>query len=156
MKVGAGSTSSSKEIDAGTYDEVSVVQLSRLKEWSAFEVCVWAGFQTPMTVDEVALAIAEKRFQTEPDRYCEYERKEHIERVAYLVVNPSDDPISLDVGIPVLNYFPYWIVTDGNHRLAAAFYRGDETIRASITGQVDYVLDRLGVQLDSAPLHRQM
>lgn len=128
-----------------TADSTNDVELSRLEEWSAFNVCVWRGLESPITREEVALAIREGRFQTESDQYCGFERKEHIERVAYLVVHPSDRAIEIDVGIPVLNYYPEWIITDGNHRLAASFYRGDKTIKASITGQVDYIAERLGV-----------
>lgn len=65
------------------------------------------------------------------------QRRWHIERVAWLVTHGWKDPIEIDVGVPVLGFCPDWIVTDGNHRLAAAIYQGAETILASCGGQVD-------------------
>lgn len=51
----------------------------------------------------------------------------HVKRIAYLVVNKDIKPISL-----LINMDGTIRCSDGNHRLAAAIYRGDETIEASI------------------------
>lgn len=69
----------------------------------------------------------------------------HAQRVAFLVVNPADDPIEIDVGVPVLGYNPDWMVLDGNHRLAAAIYANREFIAATVTGQMDYAMELFGV-----------
>ena len=59
----------------------------------------------------------------------------HVERVAFLVVHPDPKPIEVDVGIPSLGCHVDWPVIDGNHRLAAALYRGDKTILVSPAGE---------------------
>lgn len=75
--------------------------------------------------------------------------EDHAGRIAYLVKNPASDPIWIDVGCPALGYWgPSWMVTDGNHRLAAAIYRGDETIAALVDGQLDHAFDLFGVNCE--------
>lgn len=127
-------------------DDIVRVPLARLTEWSPFEACCWRGLGQPITRAEVAMAIADGRLEAKRARY-DWTREKHIERVAYLIVNPDSCPIEIDVGVPCLNFYVSWIVTDGNHRLAAAFYRGDETIAASVAGQVDYAEEILGIEM---------
>ena len=74
-------------------------------------------------------------------------REEHVKRVAYLVVNGWDDNICIDVGIPEMNCYIDWIVMDGNHRLAAAFFRGDADIGCDICGSNGYAEELLGVDI---------
>jgi hypothetical protein len=71
-------------------------------------------------------------------------RQWHINRVAWLVVRGWKDAISVDVGVPFMGCWPSWIVDDGNHRLVAAIYRGDETILASCSGE-RHEIDKLRV-----------
>lgn len=61
----------------------------------------------------------------------------HAARIAYLVLNPDNNPIELDVGIPELNYHSVKII-DGNHRIVAAYIRGDEKIDVEYSGSVTY------------------
>lgn len=70
---------------------------------------------------------------------------DHAARIAYLVKHGWKDAIEIDVGVPVLGYVVDWIVTDGNHRLAAAMYMGLDRIEASVGGQMDYAKRVLGV-----------
>ncbi|KSQ21817.1 hypothetical protein APB26_32740 [Pseudomonas aeruginosa] len=66
-----------------------------------------------------------------------------------MVENPATDPIAIDVGVPVLGYWgPSWMITDGNHRLAAAIYRGDTTISALVDGQMDHAFELFGVDCE--------
>jgi hypothetical protein len=63
----------------------------------------------------------------------------HNRRVAYLVLYPVPSPIVID--LQTYEYakmagLPAWMVQDGNHRLAAAIYRGDKYIEAEILGRV--------------------
>lgn len=113
---------------------MTAVPVSKLLAWSAFEYPIWYQMKDPITFEEVTLAIEENRLEQESYSH-EYDqgredldpdetRRVHVERVAYLVVNPTDDPICLNFGC-------YWAVRDGNHRLAAAIFRGDETINCS-------------------------
>ena len=71
----------------------------------------------------------------------------HNRRVAYLVANPDITPIEIDVGVPevsgMLGRVP-WFVQDGNHRLAAAIYRGDSYIEATVAGSVRYAESLFG------------
>lgn len=79
----------------------------------------------------------------------DHEAVRHVGRIRYLALHGWKDAIEVDVGIPVLNYAgPDWPVTDGNHRLAAAAVRGDETILVDIAGQVDHAATLLGVDED--------
>lgn len=73
----------------------------------------------------------------------------HIRRVAYLVRYGWKDPIEIDVGIPGLHDSPYrgWIVSDGNHRLAAAVARGDENIKCNISGSIELAETLFGLVL---------
>ena len=118
---------------------VSVNKLKKICD--PFEDSPWG---TAVTHAEVKLAIKAGRFR-EPNDY--QNTKDHAGRIACLVVAGWCDPIEIDVGIPVLNYFPGWIITDGNHRLAAAIYLKQRYIRASVAGQVDYANKLLGVSL---------
>ncbi len=96
--------------------------------------------------EEIALAIAERRldhrcFDTlgmkadDPDF-----RRYHVERIAWLVVNPDEMPICIEVGAPSLGCYPPGgdlSLVDGNHRLCAAAFRGDMRILVSYGGECD-------------------
>ena len=47
----------------------------------------------------------------------------------------GDSAISVDVGC--FGQAPEWVIEDGNHRVYAAILRGDETILACVSGDVD-------------------
>jgi hypothetical protein len=101
----------------------------------------WTEGEDAITREEIQRAVGNQDFHQEPIAEEWYEdgvRDKHIKRIAYLAVHGWDDAIEIDVGVPVLNYWNDHIVIDGNHRLAAAIFRGDETIGATIAGQLDY------------------
>jgi hypothetical protein len=94
-----------------------------------------------ISVDMVAKAIRENRLSSlnhmeraTPDN----ELLTSVERVTYFVIYGFEDPIQIDVGVPVLNFYPDWMIPDGNHRLMAAIYRKDEFIKCSVSGQNSY------------------
>lgn len=70
----------------------------------------------------------------------------HASRIAFLVENGWRDSIAIDVGIPAMNCCVNWLVLDGNHRLAAAGFRGDKEILAMVDGDLNYALDLFGVE----------
>jgi hypothetical protein len=111
-----------------------------LKDHNPFRRPIWYGCETPIRKLEVTKAIIEKRFNRIPYRspYSTnnkyFSRQEHIERIAWLVVHPHSRPIKMDVdNLPRDGY-----IEDGYHRLAAAYYRGDKTILADISGDCEY------------------
>jgi hypothetical protein len=61
----------------------------------------------------------------------------HAQRIAYLVRFKDSTPLELDLGIPVLGYYPDSILVDGHHRLAAAIYRKDLWVPVIWGGQDD-------------------
>lgn len=79
-------------------------------------------------------------------------RRYHINRIAYLVVHGWTDSIEVDVGVPFLGYNPDWIIIDGNHRFAASLYRGDETIKALLGGDINYGLELLEITKDTVTI----
>lgn len=84
----------------------------------------------PISSEEILSCIINGDFtdpiQTKRDNSLSH--KDHVKRIAYLVVNKDEKPISLRIdGNGSIK------CTDGNHRLAAAIYRGDEDIEAYLT-----------------------
>ena len=59
----------------------------------------------------------------------------HARRIAYLVRHADTNPIVIDVGVPGL-FAPQHLIWDGNHRLAAAIYRGDDWIAVTPSGSM--------------------
>jgi len=70
--------------------------------------------------------------------YSSYEY--NIERIAYFVehgwesTGSDDEPVTVDIGFA--GYTPLHLLADGNHRVAAAKIRGDETITIDLIGDV--------------------
>jgi hypothetical protein len=110
-----------------------------LEEWDCnpFDHSVWEELECPITREEIADSIA-RGFPFGEDLY-ERDREQHIDRIAYFVVHGWTDPIEMDLGCPSFGYLPPWPVQDGNHRFAAAVYRGDTSIRASLGGEVKWI-----------------
>jgi hypothetical protein len=121
-----------------------LVPVKKLLDWSPFSSYVWTS--SVLTELMVSAAIENGEFVEIPsddEENIEY----HAKRVAWLVMNPTDDPIQIDVGCPVLRCHVDWIIMDGHHRLAAAIYRGDDTIPAHVSGQVSHAKELLGVKI---------
>lgn len=126
------------------------IPLESLQPWNPFEHAVWRNLVRPITREEVRLAIERgrlRRTQLGVGRETTT-RRAHVNRVAYLVVNPSDDPIDIEVGVPELTGREVdWVIQDGNHRLAAAFYRGDAKVRVDIGGSIAHASKLFNVKL---------
>ena len=126
------------------------IPLSNLASFSPLDNPVWQGLKTPIQRREIVEAIATRRFEKAPlpDQPTRtLTRQEHAGRIAYLIVYGWSDAIHLDVGVPSLGCHVSWPVVDGNHRLAAAMYRGDKDILADVSGSVDYAMELLGVKI---------
>lgn len=129
----------------------ALVPTQAFKDWSAFENAVWPGVAEPITRDEVQKAIDMDKLHAEPINPWATpipSRDDHIQRVAYLAVNSWTEEILIDVGVPSMGAYVEWIIEDGNHRLAAAFFRGDTHIKASVGGDIDYAAELLGVKAE--------
>jgi len=70
---------------------------------------------------------------------------DHAARIAYFIMNGFEDPISLDVGIPSMGYSMDWILTDGNHRLAAAIFSNLATVPVEFSGEVEFFKELFGL-----------
>jgi len=126
------------------------IPIENLAFVSPYENCVWQGIKTPIKRDEISLAIDSKRLISVPlpdNPTRVLAREEHVSRIAHLAVNGWEDAIHLDVGVPSLGCVVEWPLVDGNHRLAAAMYRGYQDILAEVSGQVDYAEELLGVKI---------
>ncbi|MBM5458724.1 hypothetical protein H8F21_14240 [Pseudomonas sp. P66] len=92
---------------------------------------------------DVKIALQDDRLAPLPDG------DDHPARIAYLVLNPASDPIQLDIGCPSLGYWgPSWPVVDGNHRLAAAIYRKDDSIPALVDGELEHAFELFQVDCE--------
>lgn len=112
-----------------------------LKQWDAdpFVQHVWE-IETPITREEVGAAIFDQSCETAAEPVAaDADRETHIRRVAYLAVHGWEDPIEVDLGIPSMNFLPDWPIQDGNHRLAAAIFRGDRSIMAEVSGESAWI-----------------
>lgn len=102
----------------------------------------WVEHKTAIRKHEVRKAIAAGRMQPKPK--ANQTRRFNIERVAYLAHEGWNDAVEIDVGCPEFGQSSE-LLTDGWHRLAAAIYRKDKTIRANVSGSLDYARDLFGV-----------
>lgn len=108
---------------------------------------VWHGMKTPLRISEVSEALGRGAVHgghLEASVLTPHARERHVERVAWFVVHGWEDPITIDVDMA---RHDDWMIDDGNHRFAAAIYRGDETIEALVYGQVDYAERLLGITI---------
>lgn len=131
--------------------KVSLKKLATIA--NPFNSVVWEDLDTPITSDEIKKYIKEKNFLSIPFKMQENIssnriREYHLARIAYLVENPDLTPIEIDVGIPEKNVLPSWIITDGNHRLAAALYRQDKNIHANCSGSHNAIKVILGIDIE--------
>lgn len=129
------------------------ISLDVLSPWNPFDNVVWLGLEVPITKGEVQSAINENKLAAYPLSYyyassndnSAKERSHHIQRIAYLATHSWSDAIVIDVGVPELGQHVDWIIIDGNHRLAAAVFRNDKHIVASVSGSISYAKRLLGL-----------
>lgn len=77
------------------------------------------------------------RFIDKPfDPKIYWNKIQHEQRIAYLVLKKDITPISLDVGV---NYFYDNFLADGHHRIAAAIYRHETNIPGVFSGNVKLI-----------------
>ncbi len=122
------------------------VPVARIESlWSPFRGRLWSCRAVRMR--EVAVALEKRAFKKTPWS-PKWTAQEHAQRIAWLVAHGWADAIQIDVGVPgYLTYLPHDLVTDGNHRLAAAIFRKDETILADVSGSFEYALELFGVDI---------
>lgn len=122
---------------------VPTVRLS--KDFDPFVDPPWHDGQG-VSREGVASAIRDGRLGTKPYSVSvfapDWTKEMHEERIAWLVVNPTLDP--LEIEFSAADYLEMSI-DDGNHRLAAAIYRGDELVPIQIGGFCIHCVEGLGV-----------
>lgn len=117
----------------------------------------WSGM--PLTVDEIRSYMEDpfehpeqgecmpsKMLQYLGCNTCEIIRIAHFVRTGWPATGDDAQPITVDVGIG--DYFPKWMITDGNHRVAAAIVRGDEWVDVSVSGSWERAVAMLVEGLD--------
>jgi len=125
------------------------IPVLRLKEYCNPFVCnPWTDRR--LTRAAIATSIRNGRLNEKPLPEPSVMKKpephsDHVGRIAYFAVNGWADAIQIDVGIPSLGCHIDWMITDGNHRFAAAMYRGDHTILAQVSGCLEYALHLFGI-----------
>lgn len=128
-------------------EEVDICSVEKLRELVDPFAC-WTDIDTPITKEEVFEAlnngdaalrntnIFDKAVQELP---ADIARQNHIRKIAYFIENPTNEPISIDVGVPELGCNVKHIIDDGNHRLAAAICMNRENIPAYVAGSTNYM-----------------
>jgi hypothetical protein len=113
------------------------LRISKIQEvWDPYEALIWPALSEPITYEEIFEAIPyveTKRKIPAPcrDFFDTSSRPRHTLKIAWLVTHWKEGhPISVDVGLDDTHFS----VDDGNHRLAAAIYRGHEFIEADVSG----------------------
>lgn len=125
--------------------QLTKICLRKLSEvYLPFERNIWVKCETPITREEIQLAIENNELQSPSesvDMYMEWwdvsSRETHIKRIAWLVKNFDHKYyISIDFGIPGLCDFT---IEDGNHRLLAAYFLNLPYIMADCCGEVNLI-----------------
>lgn len=107
---------------------------------------IWEGIINPVKREEIAKAIMLGELLHPDTPIRKGYKGDHIKRIAWFVVYGWDEPIEVDVGIPGMS-LPSWPIYDGNHRLIAAIFRKDISIRGHFSGAVEYARN-LGILMD--------
>lgn len=123
-------------INGNAVFNVPVKKLAELR--NPVEDGVW-GFGIQPSNLKIRNCIAKGKLLGWQEKIKNLNTYDHAARIAYLVVNPSDEPISVEFCNGV-------VVDDGNHRLAAAIYAERETIRAAVGGFCDVAEEALGIK----------
>lgn len=118
------------------------------RHFDPFENSPWHDGQG-VTREGVVRAIDEGRLERAPysvglnqfDRE-DWSPQRHEERIAYLVIHQSDEPISVEFSHPD---FEGMSIDDGNHRLAAAIVRDDADILIEIGGYISNCVQAIGI-----------
>jgi hypothetical protein len=123
--------------------------------WSAFDNTIWFGMKNePITKEEVAQALEEKRLRAEPvpigNPVRPTPRHQHVERIAWLVSQkqPWEGTVVVDVDAAMRGQ---WGILYGNHRVAAAIYRGDATIKCRVHGHLEDAEVLFGIKPRDGP-----
>ena len=131
----------SKDLECNSVDTPTPLAIKKIQKLcDPFKNCPWSD-EYIITKKEIKEKISKGSVLSLPSS-SEFEKEQHIERIAYLVLNHDPTPIDIDVGVPSLGYYPKWIIEDGNHRLSAAIYRQEKYIFAYCSGE-DRVIEGL-------------
>lgn len=127
-----------------TKDEypLSLADLSvrALQEYSS-PFSAWHELSSPITEQEVLNAVNNKTyalvetplcFNQDPCIDVNQARQNHINKIAYFVVNEAIEPIHVEFGM-----FDEIYLNDGNHRLCAAIIKKLPSIKAELSGFID-------------------
>lgn len=114
-----------------------------------FESVVWRGLTTPITRQEVQQALDSGCLLSTPllnsGAVINFPtRQEHIERIAHFVVHGWGDSIDIEPSPGD------WPIQDGNHRLAAAFFRGDPEVSVVVFGIMEHIREMFGDEIGDA------
>lgn len=105
-------------------------------DWNPFECPIW-DIEKPVTEEEIRGLVLARDLLAPGQRTNDCSRLDHMRRIAWFVVHGwKEDPIEVDVGIPVMGFYIGWAICDGNHRYIASILRGDRYILAACSGQV--------------------
>lgn len=122
----------------------------------------WPDLSRPLTMEEIDQCLAAGQEQLHPPFEWEVQeltpaqkrrrRQEHVQKIAWFVKHGFQQPLEVDVGIPMLRHHVRHKVLDGNHRLAAALYRRsrygeDPMLPLSVGGDIEYAIE-LGLWVD--------
>jgi hypothetical protein len=82
----------------------------------------------------------------------------HAQKVAWFARHGFQEPLDIDVGVPIFGCHVRWKVQDGNHRLAAAIYRQerlgeDPWLALVVSGSINYARE-LGLMRRTPAIHR--
>lgn len=124
------------------------VSIAKLVELGYNPFTCWPEVDKEISLQEIEDALSfgtEKWKDTTFDwkNPTKHSRQDHVNKIAYFVRHPNNEPIDIDVGVPELGGHVGYIICDGNHRYAAAIYRKVEYIDAFISGSTDYAKELL-------------
>ena len=112
-----------------------------LRYWNPLGDCAWA-IERNITPEDVysysGPEITDDEF--EPEQLGISDRDFEIGRIAYFIRNGIPD-VTVDPNPIILSVIELGYITDGNHRLTAAMFRGDETIDVAVVGDLQLAID---------------